>query len=113
MNAFANSQEPNLEAMGMGYYSPGQNAFQACVPRSIIAGEHKPPKKRGAKSKLQQSIDAVSSFEERQAAKQRAQLKAKATRVSKYTERATPAQAQAANDKTRQIQASSNRYRTA
>lgn len=77
----------NLAAMGFGHYSPGQNAFQACVPRSIIAGE-------------------------RQSAKQRAQLKAKATRVSKYTERATPAQAQAASDKTRQIQASSNRYRT-
>lgn len=59
----------DLDTMGFGYYSPGQNAFQACVPRGAIAGECKPQKKRGPRSKLQQSIDAVSSFEERQAAR--------------------------------------------
>lgn len=25
----------SLDAMGLGYYNPGQNAFQACVPRAV------------------------------------------------------------------------------
>lgn len=58
----------NFAAMGLDY-GPGQNAFTACRPRSPVDRVAPPVRKRAIKTKLQQSIDALSSFDDRQAAR--------------------------------------------